>query len=283
MPPSTDQRQHQPIASLNHTHSDPGAILQMRHASASSIAADDQTTSQRKLSLGQAKAAATQSPSNDTTIHHASPGSNRNGKQGSDEEHNREPPPWSELKTKAGKERKRLPLACVSCRRKKIRCSGEKPACKHCTRSRTPCVYKVTTRKATPRTDYMTMLDKRLKRMEERVIKIMPDQEPKKMASIGRAVVKPLAMSPTKPTGPKKRTAGDAFQSEIADWAAEPDIGLRRRSDAVGMDEKPSMMKGADHLPSMELQKHLAEVYFDNLYGQAYHLLHKPSYMRKLQ
>src|SRR2546423_852788 len=26
-------------------------------------------------------------------------------------------PPWSELKTKAGKERKRLPLACIACRR----------------------------------------------------------------------------------------------------------------------------------------------------------------------
>lgn len=48
-------------------------------------------------------------------------------------------PPWSELKTKAGKERKRLPLACIACRRKKIRCSGEKPACKHCLRSRIPC------------------------------------------------------------------------------------------------------------------------------------------------
>ncbi|KAK2877046.1 hypothetical protein FQN49_001453 [Arthroderma sp. PD_2] len=61
--------------------------------------------------------------------------------------------PWTELKTKAGKERKRLPLACIVCRRKKIRCSGEKPACKHCYRSRIPCVYKVTTRKAAPKTE----------------------------------------------------------------------------------------------------------------------------------
>src|SRR6185295_19313495 len=87
------------------------------------------------------------------------------------------PPPWSEMKTKAGKERKRLPLACIACRRKKIRCSGEKPACKHCLRSRIPCVYKVTTRKAAPRTDYMAMLDKRLKRMEDRVIKLIPKDE----------------------------------------------------------------------------------------------------------
>ncbi|KAI7085349.1 hypothetical protein KC352_g40924, partial [Hortaea werneckii] len=97
------------------------------------------------------------------------------------------PPPWSELKTKAGKERKRLPLACIACRRKKIRCSGEKPACKHCLRSRIPCVYKVTTRKAAPRTDYMAMLDRRLRRMEERVIKILPKEEQAVVSSTGRA------------------------------------------------------------------------------------------------
>ena len=59
-------------------------------------------------------------------------------------------PAWAELKTKAGKERKRLPLACISCRRKKIRCSGEKPTCKHCLRSRNPCIYKVSARKVSP-------------------------------------------------------------------------------------------------------------------------------------
>ena len=86
-------------------------------------------------------------------------------------------PAWADLKTKAGKERKRLPLACIACRRKKIRCSGEKPACKHCLKSRTPCVYKITQRKAAPRTDYMAMLDKRLKRMEDRVIKTLPKDD----------------------------------------------------------------------------------------------------------
>ncbi|KAL6414060.1 transcription factor 2 [Ilyonectria robusta] len=58
---------------------------------------------------------------------------------------------WRGLKTKAGKDRKRLPLACISCRRKKIRCSGEEPTCKHCSRLRIPCEYKVNTRKSAQR------------------------------------------------------------------------------------------------------------------------------------
>lgn len=122
-------------------------------------------------------------------------------------------PAWSELKTKAGKERKRLPLACIACRRKKIRCSGEKPACKHCLRSRIPCVYKVTTRKAAPRTDYMAMLDKRLKRMEDRIIKLVPKSEQDaSAANVVRGVVKP-AIPGTLPTGKqttKKRGAEEA-------------------------------------------------------------------------
>ncbi|KAI1812690.1 fungal-specific transcription factor [Poronia punctata] len=201
-------------------------------------------------------------------------------------------PAWSELKTKAGKERKRLPLACIACRRKKIRCSGEKPACKHCLRSRIPCVYKVTTRKAAPRTDYMAMLDKRLKRMEDRIIKIVPKCEQDSSASnVVRGVVKPVLPGtvPQNKQSGKKRVADDAFGAELENWARG---STRPRLDSSGRptslqvqeaEENKLLFEGAESLPSKDLQEHLAEVFFDNIYGQAYHLLHKPSYIRKLK
>ncbi|KAM3415594.1 hypothetical protein BST61_g9115 [Cercospora zeina] len=203
------------------------------------------------------------------------------------------PPAWSELKTKAGKERKRLPLACIACRRKKIRCSGEKPACKHCLRSRIPCVYKVTTRKAAPRTDYMAMLDKRLKRMEDRVIKIIPKEDQGVVSTTGRAVVKP-PLPPGLPkagTTTKKRGAQEAFGDELDEWAEgrpKTTTGKKDASNAAAekpttsTDEQNLLQEGLDKLPSEELQQHLAEVFFDYVYGQSYHLLHKPSFMRKL-
>ncbi|KAK3706088.1 hypothetical protein LTR37_012915 [Vermiconidia calcicola] len=204
-------------------------------------------------------------------------------------------PPWSELKTKAGKERKRLPLACIACRRKKIRCSGEKPACKHCLRSRIPCVYKVTTRKAAPRTDYMAMLDKRLKRMEERVIKIIPKEDQNIVNSTGRAVVKPpLPPPPPKSAGAsKKRGAETAFSEELDAWAsakapeADSKGALQEEKRKEGFEPKDSdeynlLMEGAEKLPSKDIQEHLAEVFFDYVYCQSYPLLHKPSFMRKL-
>ncbi|KAK5652505.1 hypothetical protein OQA88_10410 [Cercophora sp. LCS_1] len=201
-------------------------------------------------------------------------------------------PAWSELKTKAGKERKRLPLACIACRRKKIRCSGEKPACKHCLRSRIPCVYKVTARKAAPRTDYMAMLDKRLKRMEERIIKIVPRSEQDALSSsVTRAVVKP-AIPGTLTAGKsaaKKRGADEAFGPDLEHWARAPPKskleGPNRPSTILVQEAEESklLLEGGDALPSKEIQEHLAEVFFENIYGQAYHILHKPSFMRKLK
>jgi hypothetical protein len=206
------------------------------------------------------------------------------------------PPAWSALKTKAGKERKRLPLACIACRRKKIRCSGEKPACKHCLRSRVPCVYKVTARKAAPRTDYMAMLDKRLKRMEERIIKIIPkNDQDNSPVTVARAVVKPaipgsMAGSKSSSSSSKKRGADEAFGPDLEHWARGlsksqlPDSVTKPGSlKAQEAEEGRLFLEGKDALPSKEIQEHLAEVFFETIYGQAYHVLHKPSYMRKLR
>ncbi|KAF3770217.1 hypothetical protein M406DRAFT_248587, partial [Cryphonectria parasitica EP155] len=202
-------------------------------------------------------------------------------------------PAWSELKTKAGKERKRLPLACTACRRKKVRCSGEKPACKHCTRGRVPCVYKHSTRKAAPRTDYMAMLDKRLKRMEERIIKAVPRNEQEGIASsVPRANVRPaIPGTASSGKGPKKRGADEAFAGpDLDSWAKTP------KKQSLGNPADPNLLlsvheseetrllqEGLGALPSRDIQEHLADVFFDHVYGQAYHILHKPSFMRKLR
>jgi hypothetical protein len=151
-------------------------------------------------------------------------------------------------------------------------------------------VYKVTTRKAAPRTDYMAMLDKRLKRMEERIIKVIPKAEQGSTSAVPRAVLKPSmpGANASKPAA-RKRNADEAFDADLEAWARAP--GNSKTAD----EEKAAALKvqeaeenhlfreGADALPKKEVQEHLAEVFFDHVYGQAYNLLHKPSYMRKLK
>ncbi|OJD21923.1 hypothetical protein ACJ73_06736 [Blastomyces percursus] len=271
-------------ANQHYTH-DRSAGMEDERGSTSPRNSRDQGFQLQEDAAGQSRNL-NQAPTNTNDQNAKSDGSVSGREQGDTEN----PRPWSELKTKAGKERKRLPLACIACRRKKIRCSGEKPACKHCFRSRIPCVYKVTTRKAAPRTDYMAMLDKRLKRMEERVIKIIPKDEPRDMAAIGRSVVKPTTSGQT-PRGyrpiHKKRSADEAFRAELNEWTqpnkgAGPD-GFPICWQSQIMDENKLFNEGAEFLPSIELQEHLAEVFFDCVYGQSYLLLHKPSFMRKFK
>ena len=121
----------------------------------------------------------------------------------------------------------------------------------------------------------MAMLDKRLKRMEERVIKIVPKEEQGVVSSTGRAVVKPpLPPAPPRSAGgSKKRAAEAAFGDELDEWAnakapvADSKDGVLDETDKEPLkkqvlEEHNLLQEGADKLPSKEIQEHLAEVFF---------------------
>jgi hypothetical protein len=136
----------------------------------------------------------------------------------------------------------------------------------------------------------MAMLDKRLKRMEERIIRIVPKSEQDAITAITRAVVKPAIPG----TGPakaanRKRGADEAFGHDLDRWARQPSktkLDGTAKPTALQIqetEESKLFVEGMDALPPKDIQEHLAEVFFENIYGQAYHILHKPSYMRKLR
>ena len=135
------------------------------------------------------------------------------------------------------------------------------------------------------------MLDKRLKRMEERIIKIVPKEEQDNTLSIIRATVKPAIPGtiPVRNATGKKRGAEEAFGPELDSWSksvstSNLDSSSKPTSLMIQETQESELLKeGAAALPSKEIQEHLAEIFFEHLYGQTYHLLHKPSYMRKLQ
>ena len=180
-------------------------------------------------------------------------------------------PAWRALKTKAGKDRKRLPLACIACRRKKIRCSGEQPACKRCTRSRVPCMYKVGGRK---RADSTT----------EDAGKINDDSNPECGPDGDHE-------EPTQHSGPHDSNRVMKRRSKKHNSKDNLSLGLNTHGDApgtmlagtYGQDEDDLFKEGIDALPSKDMQEHLFEVFFDRVYGQPYYLLHRPTYLRKLR
>ncbi|KAI5804470.1 fungal-specific transcription factor domain-containing protein [Geopyxis carbonaria] len=135
----------------------------------------------------------------------------------------------------------------------------------------------------------MAMLDRRLKRMEERLLKNVPKEDISAiLASTGRSVVKPSANPAA-----RKRTAETAFDEEVDSWSRQQgNAGKHRNLGGMGgMDAElqnritaPTDSDDGSHaLPSKEIQEHLAEVFFECIYGQPYFLLHKPSFMRRLK
>lgn len=129
----------------------------------------------------------------------------------------------------------------------------------------------------------MAMLDRRLKKMEERLIKCIPkDEASAVVAATGRSVLKPTASVYS-----KKRTVDEAFAGkELDEWSKRPSAKTSKGNDAEKTTTQGVQVEnddGSSALPPLELQIHLAEVYFEYLYGQAYFLLHKPSFMRRLR
>ena len=123
------------------------------------------------------------------------------------------------------------------------------------------------------------MLDRRLKRMEERVIKITPKEGIHDSLVYPRATIKPGSSG--RFPGDKKRSAEEAFEAQIDEWAGSQQNTFAAKENRH--EGSKACTEGAEHLPSKEIQEYLSEVFFDYVYGQSYHLMHKPSYMRRLR
>src|SRR5690606_3319067 len=117
-----------------------------------------------------------------------------------------------------------------------------------------------------PRTDYMAMLDRRLKKMEERLIKCIPKSEAAAVvAATGRSVLKPAVGQQG-----RKRTMDEAFAGrELEEWSRRGGAKMARTGeglDGTAVARIDPMDDGSQALPPLELQIHLAEVYFEYLY-----------------
>ena len=141
----------------------------------------------------------------------------------------------------------------------------------------------------------MAMLDRRLKRMEEQLIKNVPKEEISAVLSTtGRSAVRPSISTTSARSGAsaRKRTAATAFGDELDIWARGDSSTTRNGMGMPETWEDSSLGRvgrtidaddGSHALPPKDIQEHLAEVFFDYVYGQPYLLLHKPSFMRRLR
>lgn len=196
------------------------------------------------------------------------------------------PPAWSLLKTKAGKQRRRLPLACFACRQKKVRCSGEQPTCKHCHRWRISCVYKTRTRKA-------TAARKGSKELQDskHVESGTAEENPSDLLLSAKSTVASSSRrtsTSTKGTRQGKRSIEEAFGGDQEPQAEESPIHeIPREPPSVTpqhqrFDLKDSVSsEESDRALSTSIQGHLSGPSFDFMNGAPYSVLHQPDMSRR--
>ncbi|KAI9780198.1 MAG: hypothetical protein M1816_003146 [Peltula sp. TS41687] len=195
------------------------------------------------------------------------------------------PPAWSLLKTKAGKQRRRLPLACFACRQKKVRCSGEQPTCKHCQRWRISCVYKTRTRKAAA----TRRGSKELQDMKPGETSNV-DESPSELLSARSTVASSSrgTSTSTKWAAPGSRSMEDTFDDEPERQAEEsPVYEIAREIPPVTPQHQrfdlkdPMPSKESDRALSTSMQGHLSGVPFDFVNNSSYPVLHQQDIGRR--
>lgn len=105
-------------------------------------------------------------------------------------------------------------IACIICRKRKLKCDGSKPSCSTCTRLGHNCAYDEVRRKSGPKRGYVKALEERLKQVET----LLKTQDP--------AVTSPEAIGSTFASG-QGGVSGIGLRSIPAtDFGVQPSIGI---------------------------------------------------------
>ncbi|KAJ9157378.1 Fungal specific transcription factor [Pleurostoma richardsiae] len=112
-------------------------------------------------------------------------------------------------------------LACMICRKRKLKCDGIKPSCSTCTRLGHSCAYDEVRRKSGPKRGYVKALEERLKQVET----LLKTQEPVASATPESSRVLPASTSTAAPRLNEKAAATANFH------VTDPSIGIASSRD----------------------------------------------------
>ena len=183
-------------------------------------------------------------------------------------------------------------IACVLCRKRKLKCDGNKPSCGTCTRLQHDCSYDEVRRKSGPKRGYVKALEARLAQVETLLNK--NDDGPNNGAQKGNSP--PLAHAQTQAQSQSRSQAqvpvSDGMQdfgNMMSQFQPATEFGNSDmmgapgalRSDLNGTgDEFPWEMIGLgldEPLPTQEVVDELNNAFFDKIYPSL-PMMHRPRY-----
>ncbi|KAI5800097.1 fungal-specific transcription factor domain-containing protein [Geopyxis carbonaria] len=165
-------------------------------------------------------------------------------------------------------------IACVVCRKRKLRCDGLRPSCATCSRLGHECAYDEVRRKSGPKRGYVKALEARLAQVET----LLKDQNGSEHPPPGRGTLHNLATN-----GHSLFESSDHMMDGIGmpkfvpespnmSWAGNIDPSLSWEMVAMGMEES---------LPSIETVDALHTIYFEKIHPSI-PIIHRGRYFASL-
>lgn len=168
-------------------------------------------------------------------------------------------------------------IACVLCRKRKLKCDGSKPSCGTCTRLQHDCSYDEVRRKSGPKRGYVKALEARLAQVET-MLKTQDEPAVSKKDAVPKVPSIPVGVQNAGP-GPDIRdvpmgSINKDFQAQFPLTApgysnsGSPDDPFPWEMIGLGLDEP---------LPNQEVVNELNQAYFDKIHPSL-PMMHRPRY-----
>lgn len=161
----------------------------------------------------------------------------------------------SPIKHKKDPVKKSTTVACLSCRQKKVKCSGSRPACTTCLRMNVECQYPALRNRGS-RFGYLEMMKRRMLYMER---------------CLGGKKLNEIKL--------KSQTQANTHTIRKAPIDIMRDMPMPV---ANVVTSAPRLYSNVD-LPPEELVLHLVDLYFSHVHGQTYNFLHKQSFVQRVK
>ncbi|KAF1968588.1 hypothetical protein BU23DRAFT_602051 [Bimuria novae-zelandiae CBS 107.79] len=170
-------------------------------------------------------------------------------------------------------------IACVLCRKRKLRCDGTRPACGTCKRLSHDCTYDEVRKKSGPKRGYVKLLEARLQQVET-LLKNQETTEPPKEPSRQDSTTAYVASTAQQPlpnsneylgapdAAPRISPAPDAFPKSTANGMS-PEGEFQWEMIGLGLDEP---------LPPQDVQDELYQIYFAKIHPSI-PIIHRPRFM----
>lgn len=181
-------------------------------------------------------------------------------------------------------------IACVLCRKRKLKCDGNKPSCGTCTRLQHDCSYDEVRRKSGPKRGYVKALEARLAQVET-LLKTQDDPSPTSTTQKNGSGLKQannvahfgdisLGSSNVNTMAHVERTVN---QMEVPAQAQFPHTALGSAANGVngtGEEQFPWEMIGLgldEPLPTQDVVNELNQIYFEKIHPSL-PMIHRPRY-----